>query len=131
MWEVISAISGLATILVMLFIEWPRIHKRWQETLFIRKRLFLVFYWGFVVMGFFLLQLGIWPGEQLPIMSDNIVGQVGLWIYTISLTLWAINITIRKPKAILKDLLTLFTMIVFLITVYANIWVYYFSGLIT
>lgn len=129
MWEAISAITGLATLLVMIFIEWPRIWERWQGSISIIRQVFSIAYFVFVVTGFVLYQIGIRPGKQLSILSDDVLGQIGLWIFTPLVTLWVFNMTRKNFAYIRKDIITLLALIALALSLYMNVWMYYYSNL--
>ena len=121
MWDMISAVSGVVTLFIMLFIEWPRILERWRESFNVIKTLFSLLYLICLIFSFILLQIGLWPGNQLPI-GDDVWGQVGLWSYNALLLFWVLS----KLKLFSKDFVVWITFFGILLLQFVIIYMYYF-----
>ena len=127
MWEVISALSGLATLLIMVFIEWPTIRVRWAESASAMRKIFTVVYILSTAIGFILFQIGMWPNEQIPLFGDSTLGQIGLWIYNLLLALWVFSIVRKNSRFIFTDIITFLTLVAFVLSLFLNVWMYYYS----
>jgi len=122
LWDVIGGAASFVALLLTIFLEWPRIQKRFRATASILPNLLRYLLVAGMVGGFFILGAGIF-------FSDVFWGQLGLWIYIFSMGIWLLLKVIESIRQKNRNIRNWILLLLLALNLYVVAYAYYHTSI--